>query len=473
MILRTRRLAGLVALVMAALPPAWGPGMAQQAAEKPVGTVILRSRRRRRISYCHENAQSEILRAVYPERGQSKILRCAQDDSEGLRMTAVEHFSAACQTPPAPRSQPATGEDLSSIRKYLEEDQTAQALEAADGFARENADHPGALFQLASLLAAHSQHARAATLFARVNELRPHSPEVLYNLGVAYYHCQQLDLAAGALAESADLDGKPAETHFSLALLAAERGDHENAILEFQHATERAPRRADYQAQLGQEFSRVGHWQGAAAAYRQAAAIEPAQAVHRLHLGGVLFRSHDLAAAIAAFHEAARLDPLLPDINFLIGFACQSNGQFEKAREFYQRHLTRVPDHLESLVGLGTVAIEQGHFPEAERFLQSALAHDPDHVQANYELGLVWFKTQQFARAIDVFKRVLWLRPDHTQGEYYLYLAFARSHQAAPAEAALAQWKRLEALDRKVRAEEVAYEMAREARWTSAPASGN
>jgi len=35
---------------------------ASQAAEKPFGTVILRSRRRRRISYFHENAQGEILR---------------------------------------------------------------------------------------------------------------------------------------------------------------------------------------------------------------------------------------------------------------------------------------------------------------------------------------------------------------------------------------------------------------------------
>ena len=28
--------------------------------------------------------------------GQSEILRCAQDDSEGLRMTAGKRFSAAC-----------------------------------------------------------------------------------------------------------------------------------------------------------------------------------------------------------------------------------------------------------------------------------------------------------------------------------------------------------------------------------------
>jgi len=41
---------------------------AKQAAEKLAVTVILRSRRRRRISHCLENTQSEIL-------------RCAQDDS--------------------------------------------------------------------------------------------------------------------------------------------------------------------------------------------------------------------------------------------------------------------------------------------------------------------------------------------------------------------------------------------------------
>jgi len=45
-------------------------GGALQAAEKPVGTVILRSPRRRRISHCLENTQSEIL-------------RFAQDDSIG------------------------------------------------------------------------------------------------------------------------------------------------------------------------------------------------------------------------------------------------------------------------------------------------------------------------------------------------------------------------------------------------------
>lgn len=159
---------------------------------------------------------------------------------------------------PAPSLQPWAEVGLALIRQCFEQDRTAEALEAADKFAWENAGHPEALMQLAGLLAIHAQDERAAAVFGRVNDLRPHSPEVLYNLGVALYHCQKLDKAAAALAESADLDERPAETHYSLALIAAERGDHENSIIELRHATERAPRHANYYAVLGEEFSRSG-----------------------------------------------------------------------------------------------------------------------------------------------------------------------------------------------------------------------
>jgi hypothetical protein len=49
-------------------PRVWKGG-ALQAAEKRVGTVILRSRRRRRISHCLDNAHSEILRSAQDDSG--------------------------------------------------------------------------------------------------------------------------------------------------------------------------------------------------------------------------------------------------------------------------------------------------------------------------------------------------------------------------------------------------------------------
>jgi tetratricopeptide (TPR) repeat protein len=374
----------------------------------------------------------------------------------------------AQRNPPSP----AAGETVELIRQLLAENRTAEGLEAAGRFAREHRGDPDALLRLAGLLASRGQHARAAALFARVNELRPHSPDVLYNLGVAYYQLQQPDQAATALAESADLDGRSAETHWALALIAMERGDHENAILELHHALERAPHRASYYVLLGQEFFQVGYWQGAAEAYRHAAAIEARQPSHYLHLGDALFRARDLAGAIAAFREAARLAPGLPEINYLIALAYRNNGQLAQARQYYQRQLARVPHHFPSLLGAGTIAVDQQRFAEAERLLQLALTVDSGDAEANFEWGLLWFKQHQYERAGEAFKRALWLRPDHTQAEYYLYLALARTHQEKAAAAALAAWKKLEALDRKVRGQEVAYDSARSARWERAAAAG-
>jgi hypothetical protein len=48
------------------------------------------------LQYLLENKSIHILRVVYPER-QSEILRCARNDSEGLRMTGSGRFSASSE----------------------------------------------------------------------------------------------------------------------------------------------------------------------------------------------------------------------------------------------------------------------------------------------------------------------------------------------------------------------------------------
>ena len=148
------------------------------------------------------------------------------------------------------------------IHNSLEQHQTAAALDLAQSFERDNADQPDALLKLAGILAEYSQHERAAEVYGRITILRPHSPDVLYNQGIALYQCRQFDRAVAALAESADLDGKPAEPHYVLALIAAERLDHENSILELRHAIQRNGRQADYYSLLGRSTRRWGIGKG-------------------------------------------------------------------------------------------------------------------------------------------------------------------------------------------------------------------
>src|ERR1039458_7140089 len=74
--------------------------------KKSSSAVILRSssgpeHREGRISRSPENIQTEILRAVYPER-QCEILRCAQDDSERAQDASIATFFRSASVPDDP-----------------------------------------------------------------------------------------------------------------------------------------------------------------------------------------------------------------------------------------------------------------------------------------------------------------------------------------------------------------------------------
>src|SRR6266851_5975322 len=63
-----------------------------------------------------------------------------------------------------------------------------EADAAADLVERAAGPDPKSLFALGTVLAESKQYERAARIFARVNELNPHTFEVLYDLGIALYN---------------------------------------------------------------------------------------------------------------------------------------------------------------------------------------------------------------------------------------------------------------------------------------------
>jgi hypothetical protein len=65
-----------------------------ELAERIGDAVILRSRRRRRISLCHKNTQIEILPVVYLT-GRARFFAALRMTANGLRMTAFRLFFAA------------------------------------------------------------------------------------------------------------------------------------------------------------------------------------------------------------------------------------------------------------------------------------------------------------------------------------------------------------------------------------------
>jgi len=359
-----------------------------------------------------------------------------------------------------------SGRMLTVIRDALRAGRAEETLRIVENYERQYRNDSEALLRLAMLMSESSQHQAAAREFDRINELRPNSPDVLYNLGVALYHLQRLDEAAQALAESADLDARPSEVHFSLRLVASEGGDHENAIIEFRHALDRAPQRADFHYLLGQEYFRLNCWVGAAAAYQRATELDPGKALYLAGLGETRMATHDYESATKAFERAAQLDPNFIDINYLIGYGYQRQIKLDLARKYFEQQLTITPDHLESLANLGFLALEQDRLADAQNYLNKVLAKAPDHTAANFDLGRTWSRLGRDDRAIEAFSRVLLVSPDHTQAQYQLFLCYSRARQPARAQAALSEFKKLEELDKQSRRDQANLEKVRKIRYS-------
>jgi len=331
----------------------------------------------------------------------------------------------------------------------------AEAEETADFIERTAASDARALFTLATVLAQSKRYERAARIFGKVNELKPHTYEVLYNLGIALFNLDRNDDASRYFAEAADLNPAPAETHFRLGLIASAHSDHANAAEEFKHATEREQKNANYHYLLGREYFRVGYWEGAIDEYSRAVEIEPRNTAYLLARADANYRKGEWTTAAADFDQAASLDPNIENIQFWQGTAHRAAGNFDLARQYLESFLAKHSDHVDALASLGYVAIEQGRLEDAEAPLKRALSFDPNNVPVLYDYARLAVKRRDYNEAVIRLQRVIERQPAHTQAFYQLFLAYTRLKQTDKAQTMLAEFKRLEALDKQSQQERI------------------
>jgi len=369
---------------------------------------------------------------------------------------AAEHFARARE---ADLNDPQLA--LAFLNVAYRANRTGEADAAANLVENAAGTDAKSLFTLATVLAESKQYERSARLFARVNELTPHTFEVLYNLGVALYNLERNGEAGRYLAAAADQNPGPPETHFRLALIASAQNDHANSVLEFKHAIERDPKNANFHFLLAREYARVGYWDGAIQENTKSIELNPKEAAYVYARANANYRKGEWAAAAADFDRAAELDPKIENIDYLRGYAHRAGGDFEKAREILEKFVVTHPDHVDALSSLGYVAIEQGRLDEAEAPLKHALAIAPDEVPVLYDYARLALKRRDYPEAVARLEKVISKLPTLTQAHYQLFLAYSRLKETEKAQAELAEFKRLEALGKQVERERIVDEKLR------------
>lgn len=369
-------------------------------------------------------------------------------ESVGDLGKSAQHFSQALSFSP---------EDLQIALGFINvayrAERKAEAETIADRLEQTVGSHPRELFTLATVLAQNKQYERAARLLTRLNDLKPHTYEVLYNLGLALYNLERNEDAARYLAEAADLNPAPAETHFRLGLVASEMSDHANAVQEFKHAIERQSRDPTLHYLLGREYFRAGFWEGAVNEFSRAIQLDSTQFTYFLSRADAYFRKGEAAAAASDFDHAAELNPNIENIQYWQGYTHRVAGDFEGGRKLLEAFVSKNTDHLDALASLGFIAIEQGRLDEAEAWLSRALKIDPKNLVVLYDYARVSSKRRDYPEAAKRLEHVIGLSPGHTQAHYQLFLAYTRLKQPEKAQNELAAFKRLDALEKQTNQE--------------------
>jgi len=193
----------------------------------------------------------------------------------------------------------------------------------------------------------------------------------------------------------------------ALALQASGRIDE--AIIDFRHALEFAPRDPVIHNAIGTSLNSQGRSQEALKAFDESIALKPDDPVVHFRRGRALVGMSDNKAADLAFERAVELNPNYVDALGNIASIAGRSGQYERAREFAERALAISPKDSTSHYALALVETHEKKHAEAEQRLRFLVLHrdlDPDTKAGMHSLlGDAVEAQNRYAEAFEIYTR--------------------------------------------------------------------
>jgi Tfp pilus assembly protein PilF len=180
--------------------------------------------------------------------------------------------------------------------------------------------------------------AEAVGYYRAAVALRPDSPGVHINLGLALHDQGKPAAAAAEYREAIRLKKDYPEAHCNLGNVLLDLKHPEEAIEEYRKALEIDPKLAKAHNGLGAVLcDDQGKPAEAAAEYREAIRLKKDYPKAHYNLGNVLFDQGKLPAAEAEYREAIRLKKDYPEAHCNLGMVLKNQGRFVDALQWLKR----------------------------------------------------------------------------------------------------------------------------------------
>jgi tetratricopeptide (TPR) repeat protein len=226
------------------------------------------------------------------------------------------------------------------------------------GLAQADADADGAIDSFHRALALDRRHALArynlALVLYHADRLQPaldelhealaieRRAEVLYTIGIVYWHQGDLDRAVKALSDAVAADPASADAHTALGTIFKARGDTKRAVSALQRAAALRPDLPAPHVVLSQALALAGDEAGARRESSEADRLrsvsqQSMEAVTWTAVGAQKLDAGDATAAAECFRRATRAFDGFAPAHYQLGRALERMGQHDAARAAFAR----------------------------------------------------------------------------------------------------------------------------------------
>jgi tetratricopeptide (TPR) repeat protein len=307
--------------------------------------------------------------------------------------------------------------------------------------------------QAAALMLRDNQSAdEAIPLFEKAIELDPNS--ALPYAGLAGAELQKfaatqvrkwLDLAGAHVAKAKSLNPDSAAVLVISGALQQRHGWYEQAIAEFQRATEIDPGNPEAWRSLAEAYENTNRAADAAATYRKAIETQPGYFRHYVSFGNFYLFRNQFREAEEQYRRVTEVAPRLASGHMNLGLALLQQGKYQEAEASLLAALSlRKTPRL--LMNIGALYFHQERFEESVRYFEEAVAAGPVSAVAHLDLGDAYRQLGRTREAAEAYRRArteaetnVGRNPRDGFARSLLALAAARLGDARRAEIEIAQ----------------------------------
>ena len=223
-------------------------------------------------------------------------------------------------------------------------------------------------------------------------------------------------------------------------------GKVDEAIAEFRHALEIAPRFDRASNNLAVALLRQGKLDEAIAQWELALQFNPALAEAHSNLGSALLKKGRVDEAVAEDRRAVEINPYAATAHYNLGLALIQKGDVDGAIAQYQAALATNSDDAQIHNNLGVALLRQRRADDALREFQQATALDPADAEASQNEGMLLLQMGRADEAIAPLETAAKLNPASPDLAYDLGVLFL---QKGRTDDAIEQFRRCLQLDPK------------------------